>query len=60
MGNFREKAEGALDWLARGQALVALLAALGIGRGVKAALDSFASVPSIWVTPLWLLASAAA
>ncbi|HEV8232903.1 MAG TPA: hypothetical protein VGQ75_11195 [Thermoanaerobaculia bacterium] len=60
MGNFKEKAEGVLDWLARGQALVALLAALGVGRGVKAALDTFASIPPIWVTPLWLLASAGA
>jgi hypothetical protein len=52
-----------LDWLQRWIAVWNLwqfLAGLGIGTGVRAGLKAYTSISGTWITPIWLLASAAA
>lgn len=46
-----------LDWIGRIRTLVDLLLALGLGAVLKAILANH--IPQIWLTPIWLLSSAA-
>lgn len=50
-----------LDWLIRIQGAYAILAAIlasGFGTAVKAILRYHTSLPTLWVTPIWLFATA--
>jgi hypothetical protein len=54
----KEKARGFAEWLEHGKAVVEVLAALGAGTVVKAMLNEYSRIPSVWITPIWLLSSA--
>lgn len=61
MPNFR-KVRDALDWPIRIQGAYAILATIlagSVGTAVRAILASFTRIPPLWVTPIWLFASAA-
>jgi hypothetical protein len=59
MSKFVEKTKYTLDWLQHGYLLVQILAAFGVGKAVNAILGSYTKIPSVWITPIWLLVSAA-
>jgi hypothetical protein len=59
MAGILEKAKRGLDWLQHGYLLVQLGGAIGVGKALQAILVTYTHIPPIWVTPLWLLTSAA-
>lgn len=56
--NFWEKISAWLDWLGKGYLIVEILGGLGGGTMVKALLKTYTDLPSVWVTPIWLLMAA--
>jgi hypothetical protein len=55
--NLKEQMAFWLDWLNRGYLLVQIFGGLGVGSAVRACLLAYTKTPSVWVTPIWLLAS---
>jgi hypothetical protein len=55
-----EKLKDIIDWLRRGYFIVELFLALGFGTAMRAVFTAFTHIPSIWITPIWLAATAAA
>lgn len=53
-----EKFKNALDWFGRGQLVIQILVALGLGTGVRAILRMVTAFNPLWITPTWLLSSA--
>jgi hypothetical protein len=58
MDSFLERTKRGLDWLQHGYLLVQIGGSIGVGKAIQAALVTYTHIPPIWVTPLWLLASA--
>lgn len=56
---FLEKTKRGLDWLQHGYLIVQLLSSGAVASAVKAMLVTYTHVPHVWITPLWLLTSAA-
>jgi hypothetical protein len=55
---FTERVKTGMEWLEHGKTVVEILIALGGGAGVHAALNQWTKLPSVWIHPIWLLASA--
>ncbi len=56
---FKDSIKSALEWLEHGKTLFDLVVAIGGGAIVRALLHEFTQIPKIWITPIWLLSSAA-
>src|ERR1700737_3369270 len=56
---FLERAKSQLEWLQHGDLLFRLLSSLGVGQAVKVYLMKYTRIDHAWITPIWLLASAA-
>ncbi len=56
---FMEKVKRFAEWLEHGKTVVEIIAALGGGKVFVAVLTLFTKIPPIWMTPIWLLSSAA-
>jgi len=55
---FWEKTKRWLDWLQHGYMLVQILGSGAVATGLKAMLLTYTHIPPIWITPIWLGASA--
>jgi hypothetical protein len=58
MGRLAEKTKYFLDWMQHGYLIVQVLISIGLGKALKAILVTYTHMPPVWITPLWLLASA--
>ena len=59
MDDLLGKTKRALDWLQHGYLLVQIGGAVGVGKALQAVLVTYTHISPVWITPLWLLASAA-
>jgi hypothetical protein len=54
---FVENIKKTVEWVEHGRTIVEIVLALGGGTLLKAALIQFTRLPSIWITPIWMLSS---
>lgn len=57
MGKF-DKTKTTLEWLEHGRFIADVLIGLGGGTLMRAILLTLTHIPSVWITPLWLLTAA--
>src|SRR5260370_34273465 len=58
MGKVWERTKTVFELAEHGKLLVKVLGSLAVGKAIQAGLVTWTHIPSIWVTPIWLLAAA--